>query len=73
MIYFTDSKDFMINYKDMQGIGVTHKLALPTLIALCSIAPKRPVQSSMAVIGDLSIGETIMKADNLASMLYVSP
>lgn len=31
----------------------------------------RPVQSSMAVIGDLSIGGTIIKADNLASTLQV--
>ena len=65
------NKDFIINCQDLQGIGMTHKLALPTLIALCSIALGRPVQSSMAVIGDFSIGGTIMKADNLASTLQV--
>lgn len=63
------SKDFIINYQDLQCIGMIHKLALPTLIALCSIALGRPVQSSIAVIGDFSIGVTIMKADNLASTL----
>ena len=62
---------FVINYQDLQGIGMTHKLALPTLIALCSIGLGRPVQSSMVVIGDFSIGGTIMKADNLASTLQV--
>ncbi|WP_090815649.1 protease Lon-related BREX system protein BrxL [Oribacterium sp. KHPX15] len=67
----TMNKDFVINYQDLQGIGMTKKLALPTLIALCSIALGRPVQSSMAVIGDFSIGGTIMKADNLASTLQV--
>lgn len=46
------NKDFIINYQDLQGIGMTKKLALPTLIALCSIALSRPVQSSMVVIGD---------------------
>lgn len=50
---------------------MTKKLALPTLIALCSIALSRPVQSSMVVIGDFSIGGTIMKVDNLASTLQV--
>lgn len=65
------NKDFVINYQDLQGIGMTHKLALPTLIALCSIGLGRPVQSSMVVIGDFSIGGTIMKADNLASTLQV--
>lgn len=34
----TTTKDYIINYQDMQGIGMTGKLALPTLIALCSIA-----------------------------------
>lgn len=65
------NKDFVINYQDLQGIGMTHKLALPTLIALCSIGLGRPVQSSMVVIGDFSIGGTIMKAGNLASTLQV--
>lgn len=67
----TMNKDFVINYQDLQGIGMTKKLALPTLIALCSIALGKPVQSSMAVIGDFSIGGTIMKAENLASTLQV--
>jgi ATP-dependent Lon protease len=67
----TMNKDFVINYQDLQGIGMTKKLALPTLLALCSIALGRPVQSSMAVIGDFSIGGTIMKAENLASTLQV--
>ena len=40
----TTSKDYIINYQDLQGIGMTGKLALPTLIALCSIALGRPVR-----------------------------
>ena len=34
----TTMRDYIINYQDLQGIGMTGKLALPTLIALCSIA-----------------------------------
>ena len=34
----TTTKDYIINYQDLQGIGMTGKLALPTLIALCSIS-----------------------------------
>ena len=34
----TTTKDYIINYQDLQGIGMTDKMALPTLIALCSIA-----------------------------------
>ena len=33
----TTQKDYIINYQDLQGIGMTGKLALPTLIALCSM------------------------------------
>lgn len=33
----TVAKDYIINYQDLQGIGMTEKLALPTLIELCSI------------------------------------
>ena len=50
---------------------MTKILALPTLIALCSIALQRPVQSSMVVLGEISISGTMMKVDNLASTLQV--
>ena len=43
----TTLKDYIINYQDLQGIGMTGTLALPSLIALCSIALGRPVQSSL--------------------------
>lgn len=67
----TTTKDYIINYQDLQGIGMTGKLALPTLIAICSIALAKPVLSSMAVIGEISIGGTVSKADNLADTLQV--
>ena len=62
---------------------MTKDLALPTLIAICSaalgktplnslaIALKRPAQSSLVVLGDISISGTLMKVDNLASTLQV--
>ncbi len=65
------SKDYIINYQDLQGIGMTGKLALPTLIALCSIALGRPVQSSTAILGEISISGTLIKVDNLADTLQV--
>lgn len=67
----TTAKDYIINYQDLQGIGMTGKLALPTLIALCSIALGRPVQSSTAVLGEISISGTLIKVDNLADTLQV--
>lgn len=67
----TTTKDYIINYQDMQGIGMTGKLALPTLIALCSIALGKPTISSLAIMGEISISGTMMKVDELANSLQV--
>ena len=67
----TTNKDYMINYQDLQGIGMTSFLGLPTLIALCSIALGKPVLSSMTVLGDMSIAGTLIKPENLADTLQV--
>ncbi len=67
----TTAKDYIINYQDLQGIGMTHKLALPTLIVLCSIALSKPAQSSLVVLGEISISGTLMKVDELANALQV--
>lgn len=65
------TKDFVINYQDLQGLGMTSSLALPTLIALCSIALGKPMQSSLAVLGEISISGTMIKVENLADTLQV--
>ena len=67
----TTTKDYIINYQDLQGIGMTGKLALPTLIALCSIALAKPTLGSLAVLGEISISGTMIKVDNLADTLQV--
>ena len=54
----TTTKDYIINYQDLQGIGMTGKLALPTL-------------SSMAVLGEISISGTMIKVEELANSLQV--
>lgn len=67
----TTTKDYIIQYQDLQGIGMTSKLSLPTLIALCSIALQRPTVSSLAVLGDISVSGTVSKVENLANTLQV--
>ena len=67
----TTTKDYIINYQDLQGIGMTEKLALPTLIALSSVALGKPVASSLAVLGEISIAGTLIKVDELANNLQV--
>ena len=50
---------------------MTSKLGLPTLIALCSIALNKPLLSSAAVLGEISISGSIQKVPELANALQV--
>lgn len=68
----TTTKDYIINYQDLQGIGMTGRLALPTLIALCSIGLGKPVLGSMVVLGEISISGIVIKVEQLANVLQVS-
>ena len=65
------SKDYIIGYQDLQGIGMSDKLALPTLIALCSIALGKPTVGTLAVLGEISISGSMIKVDELANTLQV--
>ena len=67
----TTTKDYIIGYQDLQGIGMTNQLALPTVIALCSIALNKPTLSNLAVLGEISISGTILKVSELANALQV--
>lgn len=67
----TTSRDYSIGYQDLQGLGMTTNLALPTLIALCSVALSKPTISNLAVLGEISISGSIIKANELANLLQV--
>ena len=66
-----ETKDYIVNYTDLNGIGQTKYLALPTLIAICSAALSKPALSSLAVLGEITISGTILKAEGLANVLQV--
>jgi ATP-dependent Lon protease len=67
----TTMLDYIINYQDLNGIGITKSLTLPTVIAMASAALNKPTLSSLAVLGEISIGGTILKVEELASVLQV--
>ena len=60
-----------MDYRDLNGIGITKSLTLPTLIAMCSAALQKPTLSGLAVLGDISISGTILKVEELANTLQV--
>ena len=67
----TTTKDYIINYQDLNGIGMSKYMALPTLIAICSASLGKPTLSSLAVLGEISISGTILKVEELANVLQV--
>ena len=67
----TTTKDYLMNVQDLNGIGMTKCLTLPAVVAICSVALHKPAISSAVVLGDLSIGGTIKKVEELANTLQV--
>lgn len=67
----TTTKDYLMHVQDLNGIGMTKMLTLPSLVAIASVALGKPVISSAVVLGDLSIGGTIIKVEELANTLQV--
>ena len=65
------TKDFVINYQDLNGLGITRNLCLPTVIAIVSSSLGKPVLSSTAILGEISIGGAVTKVENLANVLQV--
>lgn len=66
------TRDFLMHIADLQGVGLTEELAIAELIGLCSGFLNRPVQESLVVIGNMTVGGTISKVDNFANTLQVA-
>jgi ATP-dependent Lon protease len=64
--------DFHLHLVDLQGGGEPDVSTLASLIALCSGALGRPVQSQLAIMGDMSLGGVITPTRNLAESLQVA-
>ena len=64
-------KDYVMQVKDLHGVGMTNHLTLATFIALCSVATNRQVLPSLAILGNFSLGGTVEKVQNLADALQV--
>ena len=66
------TKDFVVHVQDLNGIGMTAVLNLPTMIALCSSLLNKPVLPSLVILGDITIGGSMIKVENLANSLQVA-
>lgn len=67
----TKTKDYLMHLTDLQGIGLTAQIAIAELIALCSGALEKPVQEGLVIVGNMTVGGTISKVEELANILQV--
>ena len=67
-----DTKDYLMHMQDCQGVGLDSNVSLAILVALCSCALNRSVLPQMVVLGTMSIGGTVNKVEELASVLQVA-
>lgn len=65
-------RDFHTHLVELQHSGAPQALTLASFIALCSAALGKPVQSQLAVMGDMSLGGTIVQVRNLAESMQVA-
>jgi len=66
-----DNSNYLIHVADCQGVGSTPDLALCAFVALCGASLRKPIQSQMCVLGNMSIGGTISKVEELANTMQV--
>lgn len=65
-------RDFHLHLVELQNTGTPSALTLAGFIALCSATLGKPTQSQLAVMGDMSLGGTIVQVRNLAESLQVA-
>ncbi len=64
--------DYHLHLVALQHTSAPKALTLASLIALCSAALAKPIQPQMVVLGDMSLGGTIVQVRNLAESLQVA-
>lgn len=64
--------DFHIHVVEFHNTGPVNVLTLPSFVAMCSIIMNKPIQSQMVVLGDMSLGGSIIPARNLAESLQAA-
>ena len=64
--------DFHLHVVELQNTGPLSHLALPSLVAFASGLLGRSVQSQMVVLGDMSLGGSVIPVESIAECLQVA-
>ncbi|MDR2116163.1 MAG: protease Lon-related BREX system protein BrxL [Planctomycetaceae bacterium] len=64
--------DYHIHLVELHNTGSPNTMTLVTFIALCSAMIGKPVQQQMVILGNMSLGGSIISVENLAESLQVA-
>ncbi|WP_082596400.1 protease Lon-related BREX system protein BrxL [Pseudovibrio sp. POLY-S9] len=64
--------DFHLHNVEMHNTGASKVMTLAGFVALCSGVLQKPVQAKMVVLGDMSLGGSIVPVENLSECLQVA-
>ncbi|MBK1646581.1 TIGR02688 family protein [Thiocapsa imhoffii] len=64
--------DYHLHTVELHNTGATKAMTLPGFVALCSGILQKPIQAQMVVLGDMSLGGSVIPVENLAECLQVA-
>ena len=64
--------DYHLHVVELHNTGATRAMTLPSFVALCSGIMQKPLQVQLVVLGDMSLGGSLIPVENLAECLQVA-
>lgn len=64
--------DFHLHTVELHNTGAAKAMTLASFVAFCSAIIQKPLQSQMVVLGDMSLGGSVVPVENLAECLQVA-
>lgn len=64
--------DYHLHVVELHNSGPATAMTLATFVALCSAALGKPIQQQMVILGNMSLGGSIVPVQNLAESLQVA-
>ena len=64
--------DYHLHVVELHNTGPARAMTLPGFLVFCSGVLTKPIQSQMVILGDMSLGGSIVPVENLAEALQVA-
>jgi ATP-dependent Lon protease len=63
--------DYHLHTVELHNTGATKAMTLTGFVALCSGILQKPIQGQLVILGDMSLGGSVIPVENLAECLQV--